>query len=75
MPKSRTFTKSFRSRRSRIITFWGFTSRWMIPTSWASARLRSTWMAMRATRASGSRPPPERRTSWRLSPLRYSMAR
>ena len=74
IPKSSTFTKSSPERVCVSITFPGFTSRWTIPASCASASEPRICWPISATRRSGSGPA-SRSTVARSFPATYSIAR
>jgi len=69
-PKSSSFT----SPPSPIITFSGFTSRWITPASCAAARPRAIPRAIRAASASGSLAPAACITARSERPVTRSMA-
>jgi hypothetical protein len=73
MPKSRTFTTSWRPARAHSMRFWGFTSRWTQPRACASASEPQACTSACARRPTGIGP--ERCTTSSMdTPSRYSMA-
>jgi hypothetical protein len=68
MPKSATLA----SPEAVSNTFWGLTSRWITPRSWAASRALAICAATRAAR-SGSMGPSLRMRSFSVPPGTYSI--